>query len=136
MSGNVSIHVVDNENTLDNGKVKWIPVKARPDGAVLVASDTFTPSSYTGVVTVDTSAAGNSTAVATGATRLMVTNTDSTNFVQIAFGTSSAEAITNVANGHVVLAGATQILGIPSAATHFAYVADTASVDVSFTQGI
>lgn len=37
MSGNTSIHAVDDTNTLDNGKVKWVPVKANPDGSLNVA---------------------------------------------------------------------------------------------------
>ena len=32
MSGNSSIHAVDDTNTLDSGKEKWIPVKTSPTG--------------------------------------------------------------------------------------------------------
>lgn len=36
MSMNTDIHAVDNTNTLESGKVKWIPVKVTPDGGLLV----------------------------------------------------------------------------------------------------
>ena len=39
MSGNVSLHAVDDTNTLDNGKVKWIPVKTSSDGGLIVSPD-------------------------------------------------------------------------------------------------
>jgi hypothetical protein len=95
----------------------------------------FVPSSYTGNVSATTTVTGQSGALASGATKLRVRNLDATNYGLVAFGTSASDAETNAANGVAIEAGQVEVLGIPTTATHYAYLGDTGTVTLNLTQG-
>jgi hypothetical protein len=72
MSGNTSNHYIDDTNTLDNGKVKWIPGKADPSGNInnrLKASDVANEASlnYTDTFSGTVTALGTTSAGACNA---------------------------------------------------------------------
>lgn len=47
MSGNSSIHAVDDTNTIGDGsKVKWIPVKCNPDGSLNIVTKAGSENAY------------------------------------------------------------------------------------------
>lgn len=96
----------------------------------------FTPSAYSGNKSATTTVTGQSEAIATGATRLRVRNLDATNYGKVAFGTSAANAESNAANGVAIEAGQVETLGIPAAATHYAWLGDTGTVPLNVTQGV
>ena len=136
------------------------PVSIDADGAVVVdkagnqlayskSNVEFTPSSYTGKIT--SSEDGVTFAIASGATKIMIQNletTDITEFAVLAFGTSAADAQTNlgksgttpniisesgvvIQSGHTgtgaATFGETRILNIPVNATHAALGNGTAA---------
>lgn len=120
---------------IDDVIEKQVPVHVRDNAQRVFGS--FIPSSYSAVRTATTTATNQSEAIATGATKVQVVNTDASNYVTIAFGTSAADAEANVAvGGVVVLAGQERTIGIPKNATHVAWLADTANVDIDLTQGV
>lgn len=99
------------------------------------------PSSYTGDITFNTG--GVAVALATDVKQVTVTNTDTTNFGRFAYGESSAEAITNAATGKRIFPAtaantstSTLTRGRPDNATHFAIVANTASILVDVQQEV
>lgn len=133
-SGNSYLHGVSANETRTGGGVKWIPVKAGSGGALRVLS-AFTPSSYSANKSATTTVTGQSEAIASGASALRVRNLDATNFGYVAFGTSAANAETNVATGVAIEAGAVEVLGIPANATHYAWLGDTGTVSLNIIQG-
>jgi len=118
------------------------------------SNSNFTPSSYTGKITTD--ATGVATAVATGAKKLSLQSLEVTGleeFAVLAFGTSSANAITNLAiassvgtagilirSGDSTAGGVApdHIIAIPVLATHFALVNGVSGLVqiIMATQGI
>lgn len=104
----------------------------------------FTPSSYTGKIT--TNGTGAVFAIASGATKLMVQNletTDITEFAVLAFGVNAFDAVANlninatiattgvvIQSGHTgtgaAVAGETLVINIPTNATHAAMANGTA----------
>lgn len=114
-----------------------------PDSVIIggyAVTETFRPSVYAADLTMNGTA--QVVAIATGATKLRVSNRGATGkAIRLAFGTSSSEAAANLA---VVAAAATtgtyiaapadgfqgsHIIGIPALATHFA-VANAVAADV------
>lgn len=97
--------------------------------------DGFKPSAYTGQKATSTTALA--IALATGATKVIVVNESATaaEFVYLAFGTSSANAISNAANGVPVMAGEKLRLDVPLNATHFAYQSASGTPNISISQG-
>lgn len=98
----------------------------------------FTPSSYSSFKVATTNPSGQSETVVSGAKKLRVQNLDATNFGLISFGNNATLAETNANNnlGLVIEAGTGEIFGIPKAATHYAWTANTASITLNITQGI
>lgn len=115
-------------------RTEVIEVKTNDIGQIMTSE--FTPSSYTGNVSATTTVTGQSVALATGASKLRIRNLDATNYGKVSFGTSAANAESNAANGAAVEAGDVEVLGVPSAATHFAYVGDTGTVTLNIQQGV
>ena len=115
-----------------------------PEGYINNAQRTkdvaFTPSSYTGNVSATTTVTGQSAALATGvkkgAGQVRIRNLDATNYGLVAFGTSASDAESNASTGVAIEAGAVEIIGVPSAATHVAYLGDTGTVVLNITQGV
>jgi len=96
----------------------------------------FRPIAYTGNKTATTTVAGQSVAVADGATLVRVRNLDASNYVLVAFGADASTAQTNAANGVAIGPGSAEVLGVPAGAAYFAYLGDTASCEINITQGI
>lgn len=135
MGGNVTLHAADDTNTRTGGGIKWIPVTAAPDGSLNV-NNTFKPSAYSANKSATTTVAGQSEALATGTGMLRVRNLDATNYGLVAFGTSAANAETNVASGVAIELGQVEILGVPANATHYAWLGNTGTVVLNIVQGV
>jgi len=138
MGQNVIIHGKDVYDTLSNdtGKPATTPVNVMSGG--MKSNSDFVPSAYTGKIT--TTATGVATAIATGASKLMLQSLEVTGmeeFAVLAFGTSAANAIANLniaaavgTTGIIIPSGdstaggvaPTIIISIPANATHFALV--------------
>lgn len=132
----------------DAGAQDFNPSVRTINGGVMV--NAFTPSSYEDDLTMD--GTGQSIAIATGATKLQIANLGATTeAIRVAFGTSSAEAIANLAvatgaatTGYYIPAiadaggGAVREIGVPTLATHVAIcnavASDTQTVAVN--QGV
>jgi len=106
------------------------------DSGRLLMTGGFSVSSYTGDKSATTTVTGQSTSIASGALLARVSNLDATNFVRVAFGASSSAAESNAASGITIEAGQSLVLGIPSDATHIAYVGDTGNVTINVAQGV
>lgn len=106
--------------------------------AVSIASggNAFYPSSYIIEPTATTIATGQSDVIASGVSRLRVTNLEVNNNLRIAFGTTAEEAETNVGTGMIILANTTELIGVPVNATHYAWLAMTATVNTQIIQGV
>lgn len=111
-------------------------------------TDSFTPSSYDADLTMNGTA--QSVALADGATKLRIVNQGATTEdIRLAFGTSAADAESNLTitaaaatTGMLIQAqadnGSAEIIGVPRLATHYA-VANAVAADtqtVSITQGV
>jgi hypothetical protein len=138
MGQNVVLHGKDVYETLSNdtGKAATSEIVVLAGGVKSHAD--FIPSSYTGKIT--TTATGVGTAIASGASKLLLQSLEITGieeFAVLAFGTSSANAIANLniaaavgTTGIIIPSGDSTaggvapaiVVGIPSNATHFALV--------------
>lgn len=150
MAGNSSNHGKDS-----NGK--WIPMGATTDSnnnpaVAMVAKGgiAFTPSSYDADLTMD--ATGEALALATGVLKVRVVNKGvTTEDLRVAFGTSEADALSNLTiaagaatTGVYLYANADSAgdhkitLGVPANATHIAAAPATAgdTQSVSMSQGV
>jgi hypothetical protein len=103
---------------------------------VKVHGTAFVPSSYSANKSATTAVAGQSEAIADGASRLRVRNLDATNYALIAFGTSAANAEDNAANGVIIPKADMEILGIPANATHYAWLGNVGTVLLNIVQGV
>lgn len=95
----------------------------------------FKPFSYPANLSATTIATTQYVAKIAGAKILRVRNLDATNYARIAFGKTSAEAVSNVAAGIAVEAGQVELIGMPDSATYFAYVGDTGTCALNVQQG-
>lgn len=122
--------------TKDGQEVEFL---ASPSGSTVADTD-FRPSVYAADLTMNGTA--QAVAIASGATKLRVSNRGATlKAIRLAFGTSASEAQANLTivsaaatTGMYIFAPAdgfqgSQIIGIPSLATHFA-VANAVAADV------
>jgi hypothetical protein len=154
MGTNTIVHGKDVYDVLQNdtGKAATTPIKVMAGG--MKSNSDFVPSSYTGKIT--TTATGVSTAIASGASKLLLQSLEVTGleeFAVLAFGTSSANAIANLTiaaavgtTGIIIPSGdstagglATPItIGIPANATHFALVDGVSGLVqvIMVTQGV
>jgi len=154
MGTNTIVHGKDVYDVLQNdtGKAQTTPINVMSGG--MKSNSDFVPSSYTGKIT--TTATGVATAIASGASKLLLQSLEVTGleeFAVLAFGTSAANAIANLniaaavgTTGIIIpsgdsTAGGVAIpvtLSIPANATHFALV-DGVSAQVQIimvTQGV
>lgn len=101
----------------------------------------FVPSIYSGLKSATTTVTGQSEAIATGATKLRVQNTDATNSVYIGLGTSTSTAEINAGSGD---SGVTRFLLLPGSIadisidsyTHYAWLGSGGTVSLRVTQGV
>jgi hypothetical protein len=131
------VHQIDKAdviNGVDDVMDRIAPIHVRDNAARVF--DSFIPSSYSANKSATTTVTGQSEAIATGATRLRITNLDATNYGLVAFGTSAANAETNAANGVAVEAGSKETIGIPALATHYAWLGNTGTVTLNIIQGV
>lgn len=111
------------------------------DGESWTTIGAFTPSIYSAPKSATTTVAGQSEAIATGATKLRAINTDATNSVYIGFGMSAilAEAACSSGTAGVdrFLIRASGIADEPFGAySHYAWLGDGGTVTVRITQGV
>lgn len=97
--------------------------------------DNFTPLAYTGNLNATTTITTQSFALAGGAKKLRCRNLDGTNYALVGFGPTAALAKTNAADGMAVAKGEVEVWNIPTSAKHVAYLGDTGTVVLNFTQG-
>jgi hypothetical protein len=89
-------------------------------------------STYDGDKTV-ASASSTREAIPSGSSSIEVYNQGATNFMRFRFGDSTVDATTTT--GFFVDTGERLAVPVPSAATHWAYIADTADVTASVVWG-
>lgn len=107
---------------------------AGPSSTRTLTSDAFHPSIYSALKSSSTSA--SSEALASGTTRINVTNVDGTNYVRVAMGAGQAAAEASVGTGGVVvMPGQSKVLGVPDEATWVAWIAAAGTPQLEITQG-
>lgn len=131
------------KNTLEkkihaNGLLK--PISSTLADAIQDAT-TFIPSIFSATKSATTTVTGQSEAFAQGTTKLQIINNDATNYVKIAFGTSTTDAEMNITTGtsgknlFIILPKAVAILVIQNY-THYAWVGNTGTVSIQAVQGV
>lgn len=101
----------------------------------ITANVEFTPSNYSASKSATTTVTGQSEAIASNVRRLRIRNLDATNYGLVAFGVNASDAESNAANGVAIEAGAVEVVGIPSNATHYAWLGNTGTVVLNIVQG-